>query len=82
MVASKTKARGATGAYSSRSEATRRRWEAVVDAGHVRAARSPELSTGDGGAVVRARKRLAQVDQQTREGEASLLVRFAWPVAA
>jgi hypothetical protein len=77
MATSKAKARGAIGAYSGRSEATRRRWEAVVDAGHVRAARSSELGTGNGGAAVRARKWLAQVDQQTHEGEASLLVRFA-----
>jgi hypothetical protein len=54
----------------------------VERAGHVRAARSLELSTGDGGAAVQARKRLAQVDQQTRESEASLLVRLAWPVVA
>jgi hypothetical protein len=53
-----------------------------VDAGHVRVARSPELGTGSGGAVVRARKRLNQLDHEVHEGEANLLVRFAWLVVA
>jgi hypothetical protein len=42
----------------------------------------PELGTGSGGAVVRARKRLNPLDHEVREGEANLLVRFAWLVAA
>jgi hypothetical protein len=40
------------------------------------------LGTGDGGAAVQARKRLAQVDHEVREDEANVMVRFAWLVAA
>jgi hypothetical protein len=46
MAASKTKARGVIGAHSGCSEATRRRWEAMKRAGHVRRlgdAQSPTL---------------------------------------
>jgi hypothetical protein len=46
MIASKIKARGVTGADSGCSEGTRRRWEAVKRAGHVRRlgdAQSPVL---------------------------------------
>jgi hypothetical protein len=38
----------------------------------------PELGTGTGGAVVRARKRLAQVVHEVREDEANVMVHFAW----
>jgi hypothetical protein len=41
-----------------------------------------ELGTGSGGAVVQARKRLNPLDHEVREGEANLLVRFAWLVVA
>jgi hypothetical protein len=42
----------------------------------------PELGTRSGGAVVQARKRLNPLDHEVREGEAKLLVRFTWLVAA
>jgi hypothetical protein len=42
----------------------------------------PKLGTGSGGAVVRARKRLSPLDHEEREGEANLMVRFAWLVVA
>jgi hypothetical protein len=42
----------------------------------------PELGTGAGGAAIRARKKLAQVVHAMREGEAIMLVWFAWPEAA
>jgi hypothetical protein len=54
----------------------------VEDAVHVRAARSPELGTGNGGAAVRARKRLVQLDHEVRKSEANVMVRFTWLVVA
>jgi hypothetical protein len=44
--------------------------------------RSPEVDTGAGGAEARVRKRRTQVAHEMREDEATLLVQFAWPVAA
>jgi hypothetical protein len=77
-IASKTKAREVTGAHIDCSEATRRRWEAVERAGHVRrlgGARSPKLGTrtmvaGDSGEIG-----LVQVDQEMRKGEANVMTR-------
>jgi hypothetical protein len=40
------------------------------------------LDTGSGGAVVRARKWLNQLDHKVREGEVNLLVRIVWLVVA
>jgi hypothetical protein len=54
----------------------------VEGAGHVRAARSLELGTRNGGVAIWARKRLEQLDHEVREGEANVTVWFAWLVAA